>query len=70
LGILALDTLQRGRRLAERGRVMVPCKDWPSATASGGCGLDKGLPPNPVCHQQIDGEFRSHITNFKPVVFD
>jgi hypothetical protein len=24
LGILALDTLQRGRRLAERGRVIVP----------------------------------------------
>ena len=47
LGILALDTLQRGRRLAERGRVIVPCKDWPSATAYGGCGLDKGLSPGP-----------------------
>jgi hypothetical protein len=47
LGILALDTLQRGRRLAERGRVIVPCKDWPSATAYGGCGLDKGLAPGP-----------------------
>jgi hypothetical protein len=47
LGILALDTLQRGRRLAERGRVIFPCKDWPSATAYGGCGLDKGLSPGP-----------------------
>jgi hypothetical protein len=46
-GILALDTLQRGRRLAERGWVIVPCKDWPSATAYGGCGLDKGLSPSP-----------------------
>src|ERR1700740_1751465 len=46
-GILALDTLQRGRRLADRGRVIVPCKDWPSATAYGGCGLDKGLSPGP-----------------------
>src|SRR4249920_3336740 len=33
--------------VTERGRVTVPCKDWPSATASGGCGLDKGLPPGP-----------------------
>ena len=32
---------------AERGRVIVPCKDWPSATAYGGCGLDKGLSPGP-----------------------
>ena len=55
LGILALDTLQRGRRLAERGWVIVPCKDWPSATAYGGCGLDKGLSPSLVCHQEIDG---------------
>jgi hypothetical protein len=47
LGILALDTLQRGRRLAERGRVIFPCKDWPSTTAYGGCGLDKGLSPGP-----------------------
>ena len=28
-------------------RVIVPCKDWPSATAYGGCGLDKGLSPRP-----------------------
>jgi len=28
-------------------RVIVPCKDWPSATAYGGCGLDKGLSPGP-----------------------
>ena len=51
----SLDTLQRGRRLAERGWVIVPCKDWPSATAYGGCGLDKGLSPSLLCHQEIDG---------------
>jgi len=28
-------------------RVIVPCKDWPSATAFGGFGLDKGLLPGP-----------------------
>src|SRR5215471_15915875 len=33
--------------VTERGRVIVPCKDWPSAPASGGCGLDKGLSPGP-----------------------
>jgi hypothetical protein len=33
------------------GGEAIPCKDWPSATASGGCGLDKGLPPDLVCHQ-------------------
>ena len=33
--------------MTERGRVIVPCKDWPSAPASGGCGLDKGLSPGP-----------------------
>src|SRR5271167_2735481 len=33
--------------VSERGRVTVPCKDWPSAPASGGYGLDKGLPPGP-----------------------
>ena len=27
--------------------MIVPCKDWPSAPASGGCGLDKGLSPGP-----------------------
>ena len=41
--------------VTERGRVTVPCKDWPSATASGGYGLDKGLSPGLVCHQEIDG---------------
>jgi hypothetical protein len=34
--------------VAERGRVIVLCKDWPSATAYGGCGLDKGLSPGPL----------------------
>jgi hypothetical protein len=43
----------------ELGREAIPYKDWPSAAASGGCGLDKGLPPDLVCHQQIDGEIRS-----------
>jgi hypothetical protein len=33
--------------VTERGRVTVPCKDWPSASASGGYGLDKGLSPGP-----------------------
>src|SRR6516165_2153536 len=33
--------------VTERGRVIVPCKDWPSAPACGGCGLDKGLSPGP-----------------------
>jgi len=33
--------------VSERGRETVPCKDWPSATASGGYGLDKGLSPGP-----------------------
>jgi hypothetical protein len=64
--------------VAEFGREEIPCKEWPSATASGGCGLDKGLPPDPVCHQQVGGEFRSQIytdepaqtTNFRPLVFD
>src|SRR4029077_1550503 len=28
-------------------RVIVPCQDWPSATAYGGCGLDKGLSSGP-----------------------
>jgi len=45
---------------------------------SGRCGLDKGLPLDPVCRQQIDGKFRSQIltgepaqtTNFRPLVFD
>jgi hypothetical protein len=38
---------ERRPRRAERGRVIVPCKDWRSATAYGGCGLDKGLSPPP-----------------------
>jgi hypothetical protein len=49
--------------VSERGRVTVPCKDWPSATASGGYGLDKGLPPALVCHQEIDGGDCSGGTN-------
>ena len=44
---------------------------------SGRCGLDKGLPLDPVCRQQIDGKFRSQIltgepaqtTNFRPPGF-
>lgn len=64
--------------VAELGREPIPCKDWPSATASGGCGLDKELPPDPVCHQKIDGEIRAQISaeepaqavNFRPLAFD
>src|SRR5271155_621517 len=33
--------------VSERGRETVPCKDGPSATASGSYGLDKGLSPGP-----------------------
>ena len=47
LGVIASGALQRRPRLAERGRVIVPCKDWPSATAYGGCGLDEGRSPGP-----------------------
>src|SRR6516162_1161991 len=52
--------------VAELGREAIPCKDWPSATASGGCGLDKGLPPDLVCHQQIDGEIHSQTQPASP----
>src|SRR5215471_10502920 len=32
--------------VAEFGWALAPCKDWPSATAYGGCGLDRGPAPN------------------------
>ena len=60
--MVAAKCLRMSLSVAEFGREAIPCKDWPSATASGGYGLDKGLPPDPVCHQQIDGEFRSQIS--------
>jgi len=41
------DVHSNGASVTERGRVTVPCKDWPSASASGGYGLDKGLSPGP-----------------------
>jgi hypothetical protein len=57
--VVVAKCLRTSLSVAEFGREAIPCKDWPSATASGGCGLDKGLPPDPVCHQQIDGKIRS-----------
>src|SRR5215469_18620974 len=33
--------------VAEFGWALAPCKDWPSATAYGGCGLDRRPSPNP-----------------------
>src|SRR5215813_12170671 len=59
--------LQTLLSVAELGREAIPCKDWPSATASGGCGLDKELPPDVVCHQKIDGEIRSQISRESPL---
>jgi hypothetical protein len=56
--LVVAKCLRTSFSVAEFGREAIPCKDWPSATASGGCGLDKGLPPDPVCHQQIDDENR------------
>ena len=56
--LVVAKCLRTSLSVAEFGREAIPCKDWPSATASGGCGLDKGLPPDPVCHQQIDDENR------------
>jgi hypothetical protein len=49
--VVVAKCLRTPLSVAEFGREAIPCKDWPSATASGGCGLDKGLPP-------IDGENR------------
>jgi hypothetical protein len=57
--VVVAKYLRPSLSVAELGREAIPCKDWPSATASGGCGLDKGLRPDPVCHQQIDSEIRS-----------
>jgi hypothetical protein len=59
--VIVAKCLRMSLWVAQFGREAISCKEWPSATASGGCGLDKGLPPDPVRRQQIDGEFRSQI---------
>jgi len=40
------NALRTSLSVAEFGRQTIPCKDLPSATTSGSCGLDKGLPPD------------------------
>jgi hypothetical protein len=41
---------------AHRRRRLDPCKGWPSATASGGFGLDKDLAVDILRCQEIDGQ--------------
>jgi len=48
-----------------------PCKGWPSATAFGGFGLDKGLPIDTSRRHRIDGQEWSatHSKQRRPTVF-
>src|SRR5277367_383314 len=61
----AKDRARDGRNLgpptstADRRRWPYPCKGWPSATASGGFGLDKRLASDILRRQGFDGQERA-----------
>ena len=61
----AKDQARDGRNLgpptsaADRRRWPYPCKGWPSATASGGFGLDKRLASDILRRQGFDGQERA-----------
>src|SRR5271170_7892234 len=61
----AKDRATDGRNLgpptsaADRRRWPYPCKGWPSATASGGFGLDKRLASDILRRQGFDGQERA-----------
>src|SRR5271168_2212555 len=61
----AKDQARDGRNLgpptsaADRRRWPDPCKGWPSATASGGFGLDKRLASDILRRQGFDGQERA-----------
>jgi len=73
-----LRPLRRGKGGCGRMTGQLAHRSQIFSRISGRCGLDKGLPLDPVCRQQIDGKFRSQIltgepaqtTNFRPLVFD
>src|SRR5215469_17735458 len=75
--VVVAKCLRTSLSVAEFGREAIPCKDWPSATASGGCGLDKGLPPDPLATNRSTTKTvrrpnrkPAPAINFKPLVFD
>ena len=76
--VVVAKYLRPSLSVAELGREAIPCKDWPSATASGDCGLDKGSRPDPRLppttrqrnpFAELTGE-PAPATNFIPLVFD
>src|SRR5262249_60990534 len=74
VGENGLRTALWGREL---GRGAIPFKAWPSPPASGGSGLDKGLPPDPLATNRSTTKTvrrpnrkPAPAINFKPLVFD